>query len=186
MNLQNSGRVDAYREVYSVYAGESGGSNGNPRSEKSADHRPLKYGKAYHWSFSLDLPNWPHLPAWCINFQAHAKPNEGQKGRTPVFAIQSNNGEYKMVIRAGESETMATATTPFTEHGHWDIYCVFDSANGSTKVVKDGDTVIDYVGANCYDDIKPPYLKWGIYMSDKVPAHYGKLTAEFGLLSGFY
>lgn len=150
-----------------------------------AIHHGLQKQQAFSFSFQIKLTNVePNDPYWHSYLQIHSFPDEGEQWRCPIAALESINGSLRMFNRWDLSALSDTSqTTCANQQNSMQHRTVFQGLNlipnqwheveinglmsleddGYLRITIDQQLVADVQGPNTYNDVKPPYLKLGIY-----------------------
>lgn len=142
-------------------------------------------GKEYWVGFSFFVADGFHPQTECGSFimhhQYHAAPDKPpicdpeEKWRNPVLTLQTGRNGLRNVIRSDPRQCTPKgdyAKTSVVEYGHiqtgrWVDYVInmkwSYGDDGFTKIWRDGVLMTDDVGGNCFNDVRGPYMKIGIY-----------------------
>ena len=139
------------------------------------------FGSTYWYAFSIYLPvNWVSDPQEEIIAQWHGRPDKllGEGWRNPPLAIYLHGDQYILYRRWDSKLTggknydgtdRAVLGTLDGDRGKWtdwvfEITWSYKAGAGLTRVWKDGVSVYDVQGPNCFNDrAGGPYFKFGIY-----------------------
>lgn len=149
--------------------------------------RFAEIGKTYTYSFDMRLgKEWVHDDHPEIVFQLHSSPDAGDGTRGPLLALQlmpsldRTTTYYSIVQRADEraiSEDTITSHVTTTvgnidgdlgDWVNWRFEIHLSPGDDGRLVVWKDDTVVlqQERQANCFNDQKGPYAKWGVYKWD--------------------
>ncbi|MEM8715298.1 MAG: DUF4347 domain-containing protein [Cyanobacteria bacterium P01_A01_bin.3] len=151
------------------------------RSELVPKVNDTKFGQTYTYEFRTYIPNdWKSDNSSDTIFQWHSKPNKGESYNRPPVALSVQGGKYSLKIRSDADRNTNTKkkgtfkeSTPWTgtlKKGQWVSWRVQAkwsyNSNGQFKMWQNGRQVLNFNGANTYNDPSAPYVKFGIYKPD--------------------
>lgn len=150
-----------------------------------ASHDYLKIDQPFHISFSFSTNNVNTADhQWHSIFQIHSFPDSGERWRCPVLALEVKNGKLRMFNRwdankisnlingtcAAEGNSIRSrkvfAGYPIKANEIYQIVIkgtLSSGREGLLEVMINGKTLDSYKGANAFNDLRGPYLKFGIY-----------------------
>ncbi len=132
------------------------------------------------YGFSVFLPeDWAPEPRYVLVSQWHARPDEGEPGRSPPLGLLVSGESWKLWSRwddrpltpAGADLHLTELWTGPIERGRWTDWVIHArwsfGPDGSLEVWKDGERIVEHAGPNCYNDRRGLYFKWGLYHTQR-------------------
>ncbi|MGK7912995.1 MAG: DUF4347 domain-containing protein [Synechococcus sp.] len=177
-NPQGSGKVVRF----DLRRGDPKVSNKH-RAELVPKLNGVRFGQTYTYEFKNFIPNdWKNDGSAETIAQWHGRPdrNLGEPFRRAAMALRVKGGRYALVIRSDSDRVTNTKqkgtfkeVDPWSgnlQKGRW-VSWRFQikwshRGDGFVRVFQNGKQVLNYNGANSYNDAAAPYMKFGIYKPD--------------------
>lgn len=131
--------------------------------------RLMEWERDYWIGFSIYLPNnWKHYGKFEILAQIHASVDEGERQRSPPFAIYTGSGNWKITNRAlGGIKNDWVLNSVYEDINRWTDFVIHYkpsyNSSGVLRVWKNGELVASREGPNAYKDTDGPYFTLGLY-----------------------
>ena len=139
----------------------------------------LTIGNTYWFAFSIYLGSeYTATVDHEIIWQFHGVPDDGEDYRNPVIAFKINRDEKYAVRIIGDADVITELGVYDRGVEHilgdveskkwtdWVMMIKWDYTTGNVGRVyiwKNGELIVEDEGANCFNDVKGPYLKFGVY-----------------------
>jgi hypothetical protein len=142
--------------------------------------KATEFHRLYEYGFKIFVPpNWQSDNNEVVVMQMHNVPDhwKGEWGLAPPLELSLLNNTWVLRTawgrvptwfdRKGDIRHDVPWSQPF-EHGKWSSWTFRTKWSldwdGIIEVEKDGDRIFQRHGANCYDNLLAPYLKFGAYV----------------------